>query len=75
MNIQLQACIDTHGNVEPTSQSKAEFFGLYVGMPGSYRCICDIEDYEMAYVAGTALARYFGYDFVEYMLDEEVDHE
>ena len=72
MNIQLKAVAqfdDEYGKyIDEVQAPDADFFGLYLGEPGEYRCIADFYDLDLAKTAGELLAAHLGHDFIDAVL-------
>lgn len=68
MNIQLTANIDVDGDIVPVSKDKAEFFSLYVGVPGEYDWLADISNYPTARMMGRMIGELHGYRYIEDMV-------
>ena len=65
MNIQLQSNKMVNGDVTPVPISEAEFYSLYIGVPGDYEWLADFADLIWAKSFGKMMAEASGYTYVE----------
>ena len=71
MNIQMQSNKMVNGDVTPVPISEAEFYSLYIGVPGSYEWVADFAEIDWARACGDYMARIvMGCKYVENVMGE-----
>mgnify|MGYP006269865567 CR=1 FL=1 len=65
MNIQMQSNKMVDGDVTPVPISEAEFYSLYIGVPGDYEWLADFADIEWARPFGKMMAQGCGCTYRE----------